>query len=307
MPQYSPTQVAQMVINQGGTKPQAWVAAALVDGIESNGSPTDANPNSTACGLFQFLTSKWISSGGGQYAPTACGATWEEQISVFITATGGNNFYAWAPDLGGSYNGNTKQPAATSPQSGSPVANKISTLASTGTLSFLGNVPSNWTDVGGTTPTTGIWSLVPGGGSSVASGGGTCRWSINFGVLGNICLLSSTQIKWLSGMAALAGGAVLGTFGVIMVAAAVGKSLPTPSLPSLPSRSAPAPAPAAAADDDLQGAFAEGMAQGQSTNPQHQARRQGYEREREGVRRAGAPVSKSRPKIPKAAPELAAF
>jgi Transglycosylase-like domain len=151
----APAIVATEVKNQGGSNAQAWVAAALVDGIESNGDPTDKNPSSTACGLFQFLTTTWASNGGTSYAPTACDATWQQQVSVFITASGGpngDNFYPWAPDLGGSYSGDATQAAATAPQPGSPVANKIAELSAGGTLSALGNVPTNWADSGSTVP-----------------------------------------------------------------------------------------------------------------------------------------------------------
>ena len=311
MPTYTPAQVAQQVINQGGTKQQAWVAAALVDGIESSGSTTAKNPNSTACGLFQFLTTTWASNGGTAYSPTACGATWEQQIAVFLKATANNNFYDWAPDLGGSYNGNPKQAAATTPQSGSPVANKIATLASTGKLAFLGNVPANWADAGAATATTGVGSLIPGGGSSTPATPSKCLISISFGVLGKPCFLSSSQAKAITGAAALVAGSVIGALGVVMVAAAVGKStgasaavrsIPKPPIgpKSLGKKVAKATTPKSdsGGDDGGQAAFAEGMRQGQSQNPQHQAARRGYEREREGVRRAGAPVSKSRPSTP---------
>ena len=51
----TPDQVYAQVLSQGGTTEQAQVAAALVDGIESNGELNDQNPTSTASGLFQFL------------------------------------------------------------------------------------------------------------------------------------------------------------------------------------------------------------------------------------------------------------
>lgn len=148
--QYSPSDVAAEVVNQGGSSAQAWVAAALVDGIESNGTLNDSNPSSTACGLFQFLTTTWISNGGGAYANTACGATLQQQVAVFLKASSGNNFYPWAPDLGGSYNGQ----AISAPVAGSPVANKISSLAGTDNAlsKLLGNVPTNWADAGAVSP-----------------------------------------------------------------------------------------------------------------------------------------------------------
>jgi Transglycosylase-like domain len=150
--QVSASDVAQEILAQGGSKAQAWVGAALVSGIESNGQANDKNPTSTACGLFQFLTTTWISNGGGQYAPTACAAGWQQQVAVFLTASAGSNFYPWAPDLGGSYNGNTSQAAATTPQAGSAVANKIASLAASGLAGILGNVPTNWADAGAATP-----------------------------------------------------------------------------------------------------------------------------------------------------------
>lgn len=299
MPTYTPTQVAQMVLNQGGTKAQAWVAAALVDGIESSGSTTAKNPSSTACGLFQFLTTTWDSNGGSQYASTACGATGEQQVAVFLKASAGSNFYAWAPDMGGSYNGNNKQPAATTPQAGSPVGDKILSLSNSGLGALLGNIPSGWassTDPGAATglssPTQG---QLPFSGPNPASAGTTqtCAWSISFGILGKVCLLSYSQIKWLSGVAALLGGATIGILGVVVVAAAMGA--PTPSLPSLPRRAMQSVPETEAPADDSQDAFAAGMAQGQSGNREYQSSRRGYERNREMARRAGAPLSKSRP------------
>jgi len=58
---------------------------------------------------------------------------------VFLTASQGNNFYPWSPDLGGSYNG----VAIYGPKSGSKVANKISELSASGQMASagLGNVP----------------------------------------------------------------------------------------------------------------------------------------------------------------------
>lgn len=146
---YSPSDVAKEVIAQGGSKDQAWVAAALVTGTESNGTLADKNPNSTACGLFQFLTTTWASNGGTQYAPTACQATFQQQVAVYLTASGGNNFYPWKPDFipnGGpsNYDGIPIY----SPQAGSKIANDIANLSAGGTLSFLGNVPTNWADAG---------------------------------------------------------------------------------------------------------------------------------------------------------------
>jgi hypothetical protein len=235
--QYTPAQVAQQVLNQGGSKAQAWVAAALVDGIESSGDPTAKNPSSTACGLFQFLDTTWASNGGTKYAPTACGATWEQQISVFLTASAGSNFYPWAPDLGGSYNGNTKQPAATAPQPGSPVAGKIASLAASGTMSFLGNVPTNWADAGAATPGSGPAAASPsstGGlskcyvGINVPSAGGAIISLFTLGLAGGgssqICFLTKGNVKWFSGAFCIVAGAGIAGFGIVLLASAIGKS-----------------------------------------------------------------------------------
>jgi hypothetical protein len=101
----TPAQVYQQVISQGGSSTQAQVAAALVDGIESGGQLNDQNPTSTASGLFQFLDTTWDNYGGVGHAGNA---TFQQQVAKFISESGGpggDNFYAWAPDLGGSYNG----------------------------------------------------------------------------------------------------------------------------------------------------------------------------------------------------------
>lgn len=147
---YSPSDVASEVIAQGGSLEQAWVAAALVTGTESNGTLNDKNPTSTACGLFQFLDTTWASNGGTAYSKTACGATLSQQVSVFLTASSGNNFYPWKPDLvsGGTYDG---VPVG-APGVGSAVANDIASLAAGGSLKWLGDVPTKWADAGGVVP-----------------------------------------------------------------------------------------------------------------------------------------------------------
>ena len=99
---YSPGQVYQEVLTQGGSTQQAQVAAALVSGIESNGQLNDQNPTSTASGLFQFLDTTWDNYGGVSHAGNA---SFQQQVAKFISESAGNNFYAWAPDLGGTYNG----------------------------------------------------------------------------------------------------------------------------------------------------------------------------------------------------------
>jgi hypothetical protein len=223
MPTYTPAQIAQEVLNQGGSKAQAWVAAALVDGIESSGDTGAKNPSSTACGLFQFLTTTWASNGGTKYAPTACQASMQNQVTVFLAASAGSNFYPWAPDLGGSYNGNARQPAATTPQPGSPVANMISKLSSGGTMAFLGNVPTNWADAGAAQPGTPTPNpLSPGSGQFGSSASKPCRVGFTvpgtFGI-GQVCLFSASQAKAVTGAIAIAVGAGLFTFGAVMLAA----------------------------------------------------------------------------------------
>jgi hypothetical protein len=154
--QVTAADIAHEVIKQGGTVGQAYAAAALASGIESNGQTADKNPNSSACGLFQFLTSTWLGNGGGKYAPNACQASMEQQVTVFLNATSGSNGYSdWRPDFVPGLDPNSSSsygPAVSGPQQGSAVAQKISDLAAGGTLSFLGNVPKNWADVGGATP-----------------------------------------------------------------------------------------------------------------------------------------------------------
>lgn len=198
----SAAQVAKEVRNQGGSDQQAWIAAALVSGIESNGDPTDKNPTSSACGLFQFLDTTWASNGGTKYAKTACQASWQQQVSVFLTASQGNNFYPWAPDLGGSYDSTPIY----GPKAGSKVANMIPTLAATGTLAFLGNVPTAWIGntggAGGVTPTTGLGSLIPGGGS--VSSGAQCSPVIK--TLDTTILNSCQAQELLGGLLMVLGG-----------------------------------------------------------------------------------------------------
>jgi hypothetical protein len=106
-----PAQVAQQVQVYGGTPLQGKVGAALVDGIESSGDPTVlAGGIGPAAGLFQFEPGTWLDNGGGAFHGTmpngmsgAQGATWQQQVQVFINASRGNNFGAWGPDLGAGY------------------------------------------------------------------------------------------------------------------------------------------------------------------------------------------------------------
>jgi len=224
----SALQVATEVKNQGGSDEQAWAAAALVSGIESNGSSTAKNPKSTACGLFQFLTTTWASNGGTKYASTACGATWQQQVSVFLTASQGNNFYPWAPDFGGSYNGKPIY----GPASGSPVANVIPTLTSTnpGLVKLLGNVPTTWIGntggAGAANPTTGLGSLVPGGGSSSA-GSSDCTPVLS-GL--SVTILNSCQADELLGGTLMAVGAVVLVVGLAVILADVGLRKSAPAI-----------------------------------------------------------------------------
>lgn len=150
----TPTQVYQQVIAQGGSKEQALVAAALTSGIESNGQLDDKNPTSTASGLFQFLTTTWADNGGLQYAPTAGQASLEQQVAVYLNASKGNNFYPWAPDLGGSYNGT---PIST-PATGSKVANAIAADAS----QWESGAAATATSTGGTSSASASSSPIPG-------------------------------------------------------------------------------------------------------------------------------------------------
>lgn len=122
----TPDQVYQEVLSQGGTQDQAQVAAALVSGIESNGQLDDKNPTSTASGLFQFLNSTWNNYDG---VASAGAATFQQQVAKFVQESSGNNFQAWAPDLGGSYTGG--ETSITAPAPGSKVANAIAQNAAT--------------------------------------------------------------------------------------------------------------------------------------------------------------------------------
>jgi len=119
-------QIYAEIIRQGGTPLQAQVGAAIgAGGFEANGTLNDQNPTSTASGLFQFLDTTWQNFGGVSHAGNA---TFQQQVSAFIQHTGGkggSDFSAWAPDMGGSYNGKGWKGA---PAPGSKVANAIPTL-----------------------------------------------------------------------------------------------------------------------------------------------------------------------------------
>lgn len=49
---------------------------------ESNFNPKAQNPSSSASGLAQFITSTWLSNGGGKYAKRAKDATPEQQMEI---------------------------------------------------------------------------------------------------------------------------------------------------------------------------------------------------------------------------------
>jgi hypothetical protein len=143
--------VAAQVIKDGGTPLMAWVAAALVSGVESDGDPTElAGGIGPAAGLFQFEPGTWASNGGLAYGKVAQDATWQDQVQVYVNAVNSGGYYPWKPDLvpGGTYDGKPI-PNGGGPQPGSAVYNTIGQLASTGALSFLGNVPANLADAGG--------------------------------------------------------------------------------------------------------------------------------------------------------------
>ena len=100
---YTPAQVAAEVARQGGSTMQQQVAAALVTGIESDGTLNDQNPTSTASGLFQFLDTTWQGSAPAGSPGHAGNATFQQQVAAFIKNSAGDNFRAWSPDLGGDY------------------------------------------------------------------------------------------------------------------------------------------------------------------------------------------------------------
>lgn len=210
--------VAQEVLRQGGSKEQAWVAAALVSGIESNGDPTELSGGvGPAAGLFQFEPGTWVGNGGGAFAPVAQDATWQQQVTVFLHASAGNNFHDWGPDLTGQGDPNSAANPSYSysgpPKAGSPVANKIATLAATDKAlgNILGNVPQSWADAGGVVPA----SPTPLGplGAGVNVGG-----NIHLGwadALGNL-LSDLVSVDWWKRVGLFAAGAFLVIAGVVL-------------------------------------------------------------------------------------------
>lgn len=130
---YTPQQVADEVARQGGSVAQQQVAAALVSGIESNGSLTElAGGQGPAAGLFQFEPGTWTGNGGGKNGIPArvVDANLQQQVAVFINATKGDHFRPWGPDVSAN-RGNPNDPSnpaysyTGAPQPGSVVANYI--------------------------------------------------------------------------------------------------------------------------------------------------------------------------------------
>lgn len=196
----SPAQIAVEIKQQGGSDQQAWVGSALASGIESGGQLNDKNPSSTACGLFQFLTTTWASNGGTKYAATACQASLAQQVAVFLTASSGDNFYPWAPDLGGSYNG---KPIA-APAAGSPVANKLndSNFVAEVAGAIKANVPTQWIIESGVVPASP--TPIPLGNDGV---------NVGAGVAGSLNPIKSVD----SFFAALGSGFGLGWTGIFTI------------------------------------------------------------------------------------------
>lgn len=155
--QVSPQAVAMEVIRQGGDKWQALVAAALVSGVESNGDPTELSGGvGPAAGLFQFEPGTWLDNGGGKFAPVAQDATWQQQVTVFLNDTAGDNFHSWGPDVVAAKDrgdpNSSSNPAygyTGLPQTTSAVQVAVSGLSG---LGFLGNLPTGWADAGAATP-----------------------------------------------------------------------------------------------------------------------------------------------------------
>lgn len=122
-------QLEQLIANAGGTPSQQQILAGIAEGAESSGNPIAQNPDSTASGLWQELTTTWIGAGGSQYAATAAEATPQEQAQIAVNQVNADGGYApWAPDLGGSYGSGQTDP--TEPDAGSKVANYLSTVGS---------------------------------------------------------------------------------------------------------------------------------------------------------------------------------
>lgn len=222
-----PAAVAAEIIRQGGTVEQAWVGATLVTGIESNGDPTElAGGVGPAQGLFQFEPGTWLGNGGGKNGiPAKVGdATWQQQVTVFINASKGNNFHDWGPDLSANP-GNPNDPHNPAyhytgpPQPGSKVYNGISQLSAGGTMAFLGNVPNfgAGVDAGGAVPA----NPAPGplGAAAGLVTGGTSvpnipivSWADALGTL----LSDLISANWWKRVGLFSAGAVLVVAGVVL-------------------------------------------------------------------------------------------
>lgn len=141
------SQIEALVGEAGGSPTQQEYLAGIAAGVESGGDPTAQNPTSTASGLWQELDTTWEGNGGGQYAPTASGASPLDQAIVAVNQSKGG-YQPWAPDLGGSYGagGNAGNPQ--SPAAGSPVANYLKSIG----VSSPGSAPIGSPSPGATDP-----------------------------------------------------------------------------------------------------------------------------------------------------------
>ena len=158
------------VITLGGTVTQAQVAAALASGPESSIGGGFGEPQSEelsrwervlAEGLFQFEPGTWTGKRGGKNGlPSSVGAaTWEQQVQGSLTATQGNNFGAWGPDLvANSGDPNSSSNSAYgytgAPQPGSRVGNIIAATSATwgagftpGTTNISGMTADQWSSL----------------------------------------------------------------------------------------------------------------------------------------------------------------
>jgi hypothetical protein len=101
MAQYSPQQVYDEVMAQGGNLEQAQVAAAFVSGIESDGDPLELSGGiGPAQGLFQFEPGTWDTAVANTGLPgTVAAASWTQQIAAYLNYTNKYGFGAWGPDI----------------------------------------------------------------------------------------------------------------------------------------------------------------------------------------------------------------
>lgn len=171
-------QLEALVAQAGGTPTQQEYLAGIAAGVESGGNPTAQNPTSTASGLWQELTTTWLGSGGGKYAPTAKQASPLDQAIIAVQQSVGG-YQPWAPDLGGYYPGYGAPTAAgTNPQApapGSPVANYLKKIgAGTPTSSPSTGAPTatltNIAPGGSLDPLNWPGDVLNAGGGAVASG-----------------------------------------------------------------------------------------------------------------------------------------